>query len=370
MHSIHSGRLERWLGVETVEALSQQMRGWYGPPIHLLDVPGSVRVGGDGDFVGQFDRGFFASARDAVQELVRRAARATRFHPAVLPAGFASISDALAELSGGKRQYAGGSIMKIGVSGTIAATNSLWQSGPAPPAGAVAGNDPGGTVYTSASTGALGFTNPAGGDTTHLIGADLTANVINHSLLVYDRLFGVNKSNMNTTGEIVCTGLPTRYQNTTANQPDSIGGNFAFVECTTVLPSTAHNWAGCTYKNQADAGATFPTLAGIGSCSAQRLDMPLSSWFFPLATGDTGVKAITGMTSSAAQASGAVSFVIGHPIGVMAFPIANQLFPFDWLTNRDLAPRILDNACLALLELCKPAATATTYSGFIYLGQG
>ena len=43
--AIHSGRLERWIGTERIEHLSTSMRGWYGRPIALLDVPGDVTRG-------------------------------------------------------------------------------------------------------------------------------------------------------------------------------------------------------------------------------------------------------------------------------------------------------------------------------------
>ena len=70
--SVHSGRLERWLGRDRIEHLSGHMRGWYGPPICLLDCPGSVWMGKDGDFVGDFDRGFFHSAADGMRDYLRR----------------------------------------------------------------------------------------------------------------------------------------------------------------------------------------------------------------------------------------------------------------------------------------------------------
>jgi len=58
-----------------------------------------------------------------------------------------------------------------------------------------------------------------------------------------------------------------------------------------------------------------------------------------------------------------VWFMIGHPLGFMTFPQANGLLPFDWLTNRDQAPRVFDNACVAFMETLKPATTATNYTG-------
>jgi hypothetical protein len=90
-------------------------------------------------------------------------------------------------------------------------------------------------------------------------------------------------------------------------------------------------------------------------------------WFAPLANGDVGVKALTQMQCSASVATGLINFVIGHPIGFMSFPVINSVIPFDWLTNRDLAPRIFNDAYLALLEISKPATGTTTYTGRIYV---
>jgi hypothetical protein len=369
MRPTHSHRLERWLGADRVETLSAQMRGWYGPPITLLDVPG-VQVHGDGDFSGRFERGFFASARDVLSELGRRWRNDVRFQPGVLPTGFASISDALQKLSGGKRvMFGGGGLYKVGTTGVVAATNSLFRVGSQPAAGSAASAAPGGTVPTSATTGALAFSNPGGTDTTHLIGADIAASVVNNSLLLYDRIFAVAKT-MNSTATEAVTGVPSRYQSTTAGAADYIGGNFLFMETGTALAATAHNWTVCTYTDQANNSSTLPSIAGNSGTIINRLDMPISTWFAPLETGDVGVKALTQMQCSAAVATGAIDFVIGHPLGVMAMPIANLITPFDWLTSRDLVPRIFDAACLALLELCKSATTATTYSGFIWGGQG
>jgi hypothetical protein len=233
---------------------------------------------------------------------------------------------------------------------------------PRPGAGGAAGAAaPGGTAHTSANTGALAFNNPASG-TLHLTGADFTASVANQSLLLYDRLFSVAKTASSTNPETV-TGVPTRYQSTTATAFDYIGGNFGFIEVGSAnLGATAHNWKVCTYKDQADADSTLPSLTGNNGGIADRLDHPVQQWFAPLESGDVGIKAWTQMQNSA-SVTGATNFCIGHPIGFMLFPIINTFFPFDWITNRDLAPRIFDNACLALLQVVATSASATTYTG-------
>ena len=343
------------------------MRGWYGRPIVLRDVPGSVWITRDGDFVGTFGRGSFMSAMDAYEQFLKRLWReAGRPRHGYANAGFASISDALSRASQGYSQRR--PFNKIGSTGVVGATTSLWRVGPQPVAGAAGAAAPGGTAHTSANTGAIAYANPASG-TLHLVGADVSANVLNHSLLVYDRLFSVAKTMASAATEAV-TGVPTRYQNTVATAEDYIGDNFGFIEVGgTALAATAHNWTVCTYQDQANASSTLPSVVGNSAAIVDRLDQPLQQWFVPLESGDVGIKAWTQMQCSASVATGAINFCIGHPLGFMSFPVINSLLPFDWLTNRDQAPRIFDDACIAFLEPLKPATTATTYTGrFVMTG--
>jgi hypothetical protein len=366
LQATHTQRLERWLGAYRVEQLRQSMRGWYGPPIHLIDCPGSVRITKDGDFIGPFDRGFFYSAADAFRDHLRRMnVGMAKPWPATAHAGFSSISDALSRASQGYRTAFNGQILKAGPTGVVGVTSSLWRLGSMPIAGGAPGAAPGGTDFTSATTGAMGWTNPAAG-TMRLTGADMAASVVNNTLLLYDRIFGVVKTMASVATEAV-TGVPSRYQSTTPTSEDYAGGNFLTIEVGgTALANTAHNWTVCTYKDQGDVASTLPSVTGNASAIVDRLDQPVQTWFCPLESGDVGIKALTQMQCSASVATGVVWFVIGHPIGFMSFPIINTFFPFDWLTNRDQAPYIANSACLALYEVNKPATTATTYSGRIY----
>jgi hypothetical protein len=359
MGRIHSQQLERWLGADKIEHIQRAMRGWYYRPICLLDVPGSVWVTADGDFVGSFRGGYFMSALDAARELWRRVGRPQY---GFAGAGFASISDILLRASTGYSQYQ--NFQKVGPTGVVAATSTLWRVGNTPVAGSAGAAAPGGTVHVGSDTGALKFNNPASG-TLHLTGADATCNIVNNALLLYDRLFSVAKT-MNSTSTEAVTGVPSRYASTTTTAPDFIGGNFGFIEVGgTALAATAHNWTVCTYTDQANASSTLPSVTGNSAGIVDRLDQPVGQWFVNLEAGDVGIKAWTQMQCSAAVATGAINFCIGHPIGFMLFPIINTMFPFDWITNRDLAPRIFDNACLSFLEVCKPATSATTYTGRI-----
>ena len=126
MRSVHSGRLERWLGAAQVEHISRSMKGWYGPPIHLLDCPGSVRVCADGDFIGPFERGYLLSAMDALEIALKRAIRGSgKVHYGVLNAGFSSISDALSRASQGFVQYPAGAFNKVGPTGVVGVTSRV-----------------------------------------------------------------------------------------------------------------------------------------------------------------------------------------------------------------------------------------------------
>lgn len=365
----HSQQLERWLGARNVESVSAAMRGWYGPPIALQGVPGEVFATGDGDFIGRIRAGYEATALDRGREVVRRLRRGmdrVARSRGQLSVGFASLSDLISEATGGKRQDL--SFNKVGTTGVVAATNSLWAVGAQPAAGAAGGAAAGGTVHTSSNTGALTFSNPSGTDTTHFITGNPVASVAGNTPLLYDRLFSVAKT-MNSTATEAVTGVPTRYTNGSAGA-DYIGGNFLFVETPTALAATAHNWTTCTYTDQASAASTLPSLTGNSGNIIHRLDMPVSTWFAPLETGDVGVKALTQMQCSALVATGAINFVIGHPIAWMPCPVANMVCVADGINSAFNLVRIFDNACLAFLEVCKPATTATTYTGNLTICAG
>lgn len=365
---VNMNNLERWLGDEKIEQLRLNMKGWYGRPIHLTDVPGSVWIDAQGNFRGDIRGGAFMSALDTAEEGIKRYIK--RFGEGLLVpqhgqlnAGFASISDALLRASQGYAQRR--PFNKVGPTGVVGVSSSLWRVGPQPAAGGAGAAAPGGTAHTSADTGALTYANPASG-TNHLTGASVATSVISNTLLVYDRIFSVAKT-MNSSATEAVTGVPSRYQSTVAANADYAGDNFLFVEVGgTALAATAHNWTVCTYADEGGNAATLPSLTGNASAIVDRLDHPVQQWFAPLATGDVGIQKLTQMQCSALVATGAINFVIGHPLGWMSFPLIDTFFPFSWLSgNDDLAPRIFDNACIAFLEPLKPATTATTYTGRI-----
>lgn len=372
MRPTHSQRLETWLGAGTIQHLQLAMKGWYGPPIALAGVPGEVFVTRDGDFHGRITEGEHCHFFERVVDWRKRISRGIRIATGPerrlqLNAGFASLSDLIAEASAGKRYewY----FQKVGPTGVANVSSSLWRIGNRPAVGSAPSGAAGGTAFTDASTGALAFANPTGGDTQHFVAAEAMASVAGNTLLLYDLIYGCAKT-MNSVANESVTGVPTRYQSSTATAADYAGGNFMFIQVGgTALAATAHDWgvAGganeCLYRNQAGTDNTvMPVLTGNASAIVDRLDHPTNQWFCPLAAGDTGVMDLAQMRCSATVATGVIWFMIGHPIAFLPCPIVNLMCAVDGINTAFNMARIFDDACLALLEVIKPSSTATTYN--------
>ena len=366
--STHAGKLERWLGKEQVENISTSMRDWYGKrPILVGSVPGAggVWCGRGGDFVGKIDGGDFAGMAERcierVDHAVAKVAGRHRMH------GFSSLSDLINEVTnnGKRRDF---NFSKVGSITVVGGTNSLWRNGVYPSAAGAAANAPGGTALTDASTGALFFVNPTAPDTQHFVRADVMSTIAPRSLLMYDRIFEVNKTMASITTEAV-TGVPTRYQSITDGAADSADGNFLGIEIQAALGATAHNWTTCTYTDHNGNAATLPSLVGNASGIINRLDHPLNQWFAPLAAGDDGIQTLTQMQCSA-SVTGTVAFFIGHPIVIMPCIVTQMLTILDGINTAFNLTRIFDDACLAFLDLNCPSASGATFNGFFTTAAG
>lgn len=354
----HSEHLERLLGATELERISMGMRDWYGPPIPVAGA-GQVLAYPGGDFRGPALRTQMASAKDEAEAVVRRWARKQMSQ---VNAGFASLADIIQELANGK----GVEFVFNKASGTRVqfVTFTTWRVGGTPAAGAAAGTAGTGVAVTKATAGAMPYANPStSGDTLHILEA-VYLHTTNGSVLLYDRLWHALKTMNSTANETIDTAnLPTRYQNTTANAADSIAGNFVFLEVGgTALAAVAHNWDG-QYTNQ--AGSTviaMQQMVGNSSAIVDRLDHPLVSWFWPLASGDTGIKNLTRITCSGLVTTGVINIVVGHPLMWMPAPIALMTTVRDGMKR---LARIFDNAALAMLDFNASSTASATISGEI-----
>lgn len=355
----HSGRIERWLGADQAEAFSRSMRGWYGPPIPIGGMPGNIKVHGDGDFSGRILGGFEASAYCYLQDFARRLRSVKPQFGTLQMAGFATLTALLAARDGGHRQTL--TINKtLANTGAAGRFSSSWYTAGTPAAGAVAAAAPGGAAPTSATAGAAPFTNALSGERSFATGGQLTGSSA-APVLLYDRIFNVLKTASSTTTEAV-TGVPTRYQSTTATNADYAGGNFVFVESGTGINggATAHNYTVCQYTDQSgNTGATMPSFVSANTnTNAGALDMGVWQWFAPLADGDSGIKALTQMQSDGSNTGSAV-FVIGHPLGWLPHYIAAIPTLTDGVRSAFNLARVFDDACLSWL--CASNAAPSVY---------
>jgi hypothetical protein len=354
--------VERWLGKAACESQSLAAANWYGSPIRSLMVPGDVSVAAGGDFVGQIEGGGEACLEQWVWDQDKKF-RAHRGPGRRQHGGFAD----LAAVKSALRQEAFFS-KSLTSAVTAGAALSSWRIGGLPAAGAAAGAAPGGTVPTSASTGAVTFKNADSGRTTHSVGGYVFGDRVNTTYILYDRIFAVAKT-MNSTGTEAVTGVPTRYQNTTVGTVDSAENNFLFMETGTVLPATAHNWTVCTYTDQAgNTGATLPSVTGISACASSRLDMPVNQFFCPLAAGDSGIKALTQMQCSALVATGTIDFVIGHALAFMPSNAINWAHYINGINSGFWMSNVLADACLSILAF-NPVATTIVSLNFPLLEE-
>ncbi len=377
MNNTHSQRLERWLGTEQVELISAKMRGFYAP-ITLANVPGGepIQAMPDGDFRGQILGGQEACLKAKLEDIVRREyldARKRRFARLGRRygqlGGFTSLGDLISEMTtGGKKQVF--NVAKTGVTGVANVANSLWDVGAQPAAGTTAA---GGTetVPTNTTTGGLLQANATGGDTLHFISATIMGTVAANTLLMYDRFYtyGHNIATQNP-GSLGAGGnAPTRYQDATAK------GTFltAFVNSAGALGGTPGTW-NPSYVDQdgntaAAAGAQTLTAASI----ARRFPFAATvgnGWFFPLASPDNGVRRLDSIAQSVATGTGVLDVILAKPIVWIPILVANVATIIDGINSAMNLERVVDNACLAFMEINKGATTATSYNGQIVLCSG
>lgn len=362
MGATHAQRLERWLGAEITESISSGNRLWYGPPIAIAGVPGAVYATGGGDFVGPLKGGGFASLADFVWERSKRIARnVNKKQRSQMNMGFTSLSDLISEATtGGKRQDQWFS--KAGSITTSGAFGTLWDVGVFPPAGGTPATRPGGEAPTKATTGAFPFNNPGGGDTLHLTTLQCQASSAPNTLILYDRTFHAGTINANTTTAAQSvTGVPTRYATTTSP------GTFAFPEVTTSIGATPANIT-LQYTDQAgNAAENAPAIALSVSSVARRI--PLTTWFIPLNSGDTGLRTITNVTVSALMGAGVMNIAMGKPLAFIPQPVANSMVVMDGINSAFNLVQILSDSCLSFLEL-KGVSAASTYTGTQVLVSG
>lgn len=360
-------RVERWLGPECANNISNSFRDWCGPPVGLMGVPGGVAVGRGGEFVGPIKGGQFGNLVDFSEQRVKRIMRNfTKSQLSRLNMGFASLSDLISEATtGGKGQDL--IFSKAGSTVTTAGNaNILRNVGFLPAARGVGGTSGTGVKTTRSTTGALLQANATGGDTLHLTTLTAQCTAVN-SIMLFDCLWDMTYNHATALSTAIdAANRPDRYQ-TSALAP----GNFISSEITTALSATAHTIT-VTYVDQdgstAEAAAAYSAAV---SAVTSRTNTPAGTWFVTLNSPDTGARYLTNIAQSTiTSVTGVSTFFIGHALALMPMPLANVPFIYDGINSAFNLVRIYDDACLSFMVPQAATASAQTFSGIIKLVSG
>lgn len=282
---------------------------------------------------------------------------------------FTSLSDLIAEATGGKRQdflYS-----KIGTAANAAgASVDLWRVATLPASAAAAAALAAGTHNVNTTTGGLGQTDPAGGDTLHLVTHLGQSTVVPNLLMMYDRLWNglIALSSL-----AVQTCTLTGYPNGAGRYSDATGakGNFAFVSnpAGATLSAVAHTWTLNYTDDAGNAAENAVALAGVSGCLINCFDHAL--WFIPLNAGDLGIQDINSIACSVnTVAAGSPTIVLAHPLALIPQVVANQAVVMDGINSAFNLVELETDCCPAFIEVNKPATTATTYTGQVTLVSG
>jgi hypothetical protein len=175
--------------------------------------------------------------------------------------------------------------------------------------------------------------------------------------MIYDRIWQVGGISLNTTEEQILTGItsPSRHS-------DGIN-NLLLVEITTAGGATATT-LNVSYTNTDDVSGRIASIALPASVPVNRC------YFLNLQSGDKGVKSVQSVTMSTAMGGGVANLVLLNASEIVVVPwVANQWTERDLVLQMANLPRVLNDACLALMVLASTSSTGIIY-GRLQLAEG
>lgn len=238
---------------------------------------------------------------------------------------------------------------------------TLWPEAGTPAAGVYTGAAQEAVQATSSTTGALIYTNPGGSRDMFALTAtgNAMATAGSGSLHLWDRLLyypGLSHA----PAALTLTNAVALPRYTTGV------GVYAFLEVTTALGAAAHT-CDLTYTDTTDAtGNTTGAQTMVASSAAARI--PHAFTWFPLASGDKGIKSVQTATFAGAGATGTSALVLAKLLAVIPVTAIGVASIADFVRGPLLAlPEIEDGACLFWTWTCGVASTTPTFSGLVQL---
>jgi hypothetical protein len=228
---------------------------------------------------------------------------------------------------------------------------SMWTYNKSPGG---TGAAPGGTARnpTRSTTGALGQANPGGGRQKYLCGLQGVASGVG-VLTLYDRLADISGLSGTNTAAQTITGLSvSRYTGT-----ESVG-NQIWLEIYSLIGTTATTVT-VEYTNQdGTTGRTSQAVAigGTGLREATRV-IPV-----PLASGDTGVRAVTNIDLVASTGTaGDIGVTIARPLVNLPIGLTATGVGVDCVTQLPSLPEIKTDAALDFCWFANATTTPQTF---------
>lgn len=240
---------------------------------------------------------------------------------------------------------------------------SLWKVAGYPAAGA---NPPlfsagAGYVPTSATLGALPFTNSSGANTLHLLLAALSATQ-SGTLIVYDRLWACSGF-----GTVVTTAQNVVTPGTLPAGRDIYTGDdvHPFLEVYTAPGSTTATW---TLTGTDSAGAASKTWVYTHPANAETVGQMMPMLPGGASPGSMGMRVPTSFQCSASSSTaGDVGLTLMRAVATIPLEAASRAEVMDAI--RLGFPAIQDDACLAFMVQCSTTATGQIM-GSMMLGEG
>lgn len=266
----------------------------------------------------------------------------------------------IAALVAGQRK----NIIKASATSEGAGTwHSLWKLAGYPAAGANPPlfSDGSGYTPTSATTGALPFTNSAGANILHLLQAALGSTTIG-TLILYDRLWACSGF-----GTVVTTAQNVTTPGSLPASRDVNGGLDveAWGEVYTAPGATGATWTLTGVDSNATAGRTW-TYTHPANAETVGQMFP----FFPGggAPGLMGMDQLTSFTASVSSGTaGNIGVTLLRRLASIPLDTANRAEVYDAI--RLAFPPIEDGACIGMMIQCSATNTGTLL-GHAVLGEG
>lgn len=250
------------------------------------------------------------------------------------------------------------------VSATAGVANiamDMWKATGMPAAGAYGTvGKANGRVTTSSTTGAMPFTNGAGGTTTHILAME--ANVITASatgsFILCDFVADVLLDYSETTGSITGCDATSRLP--------AAGGAQLWLPVVTGFSAAANTWTFGYTNSAGTASRVTPTITGVASRAADK--SATAGLWVPLQAGDSGIRTLDAITHSTGAGTGQFAAKLVRPLGTIPIGTIGLTTARDFVVELPNMERIYDSSCLGLIW-CATGTQTPTFFGEVRIAS-